>query len=158
MKWDTEDPPSIAAYMQGLQPRPVVHFIWMMPEGVTLQEAMRNIHRGWCWCGSHSRQRDRYGCCTSHSRAWAKATEWWWKVRDRALAGSRGMCAICGTAGYPEAVDHILSIKAGGDPWAQSNLRALCTACHNRKAKRDATDRRAYRITGGSRPMDQFID
>jgi 5-methylcytosine-specific restriction enzyme A len=32
-------------------------------------------------------------------------------------------------------VDHIRPIERGGDPWALSNLQALCAPCHGRKMK-----------------------
>ena len=55
-------------------------------------------------------------------RRWAGVRRW---VLDR--AGWR--CCSCGRAGRLE-VDHIEPLKSGGDPWEESNLQALCRACH----------------------------
>ena len=156
MKWDTEDPPSIAAYMQGLQPRPLVHIIWEMPEGVELWDALMNLRRGRCWCGNKHRQTNRYGCTTEHSRIFSKSAEYWLDVRDRVLARARGMCAIC-KKNVSHDADHIVSIKAGGDPWAPDNLRALCHPCHSKKNKQDAMDRKVYRLSHSVRTLDKFM-
>lgn len=51
------------------------------------------------------------------------------------------LCAECEQEGIvsPTTVtDHITPINQGGDPWALSNLQALCGACHASKSGREA--------------------
>ena len=43
-------------------------------------------------------------------------------------------CQHCGAAGRLEA-DHIKPLDDGGDPWALTNLQALCKPCHVAKTR-----------------------
>ena len=39
------------------------------------------------------------------------------------------------TSAYP-SVDHVIPIEHGGDPFALTNLRVICTGCNSRKSAR----------------------
>ena len=49
------------------------------------------------------------------------------------------MCQACLEVGLIEpatTVDHVLAIKAGGDPYPPlDQLRSLCESCHNKKTR-----------------------
>ena len=53
----------------------------------------------------------------------------WARVRRAVLARDGWRCRRCGRAGRME-VDHVRPLDRGGDPWALSNLQALCRRCH----------------------------
>ena len=52
------------------------------------------------------------------------------------------LCARCREHGLTvsaEIVHHIRPMKQGGDPWARSNLEAVCRTCHEAR-HRDVDD------------------
>ena len=55
----------------------------------------------------------------------------WARVRWAELDAAGWRCAICGR--YANEVDHIVPLHKGGDPWAESNLQAICRSDHIRK-------------------------
>ena len=57
----------------------------------------------------------------------------WKRIRDRYVAG-HPLCKLCEEAGHitpTQEVHHILPLSEGGSH-DESNLMALCTACHSR--------------------------
>lgn len=46
------------------------------------------------------------------------------------------LCVECESVA--EVVDHIVSIRDGGDKLSWSNLQSMCHKCHNRKSGREA--------------------
>lgn len=61
-------------------------------------------------------------------------TPQWQAARLMAKRRDGWACVKCGTKGRIE-VDHIRPLRAGGDPFALSNLQCLCPACHARKTR-----------------------
>ena len=41
----------------------------------------------------------------------------------------------CGCGRYGNEVDHIRPLRAGGDPYDESNLQVLCGGCHAAKTR-----------------------
>lgn len=87
------------------------------------------LHR--CWCGELHQKGFR------HIRPRASASERgygvaWRRVRDVYLSTNPD-CMACGAPATD--VDHVVSRARGGDD-DESNLRALCHACHARKTAR----------------------
>ena len=60
----------------------------------------------------------------------------WAQLRRSILDRDGWRCVRCGRAGRLE-VDHAIPMAAGGDPWSESNLQALCRGCHFRKTARE---------------------
>ena len=73
------------------------------------------------------------------TRGSPRATERWKRVRKMVLAGVTH-CTRCGLPfvfGVPRhrrspSVDHIIPLALGGDPFALSNLRAVCFSCNSK--------------------------
>lgn len=64
----------------------------------------------------------------------------WRRLRDRVMQRDGGLCQECRRAGLVTAatdVDHIQSLSAGGAD-DESNLQALCSACHQAKTQAEA--------------------
>lgn len=58
----------------------------------------------------------------------------WRALRAAVLAEAGYLCERCTAAGRHVAatlVHHVKPIRAGGDPWARTNLTALCSRCHD---------------------------
>ena len=66
----------------------------------------------------------------------------WGRVRREVLDRDGWRCQSCGRAGRLEA-DHIEALEVGGDPWALTNLQALCKACHKAKTRTEHGDTRS---------------
>ena len=62
----------------------------------------------------------------------------WRYLRRRVLLRDKYRCRACKRAGRLE-VDHVRSLKRGGDPYALGNLQALCRTCHCAKTARENT-------------------
>lgn len=54
-------------------------------------------------------------------------------VRRKVLDAANWRCAVCGR--YANEVDHIRPLHRGGDPWAESNLQAICRNHHIEKTR-----------------------
>lgn len=113
--------------------------------------------------GCHALVRDGSGYCPAH-QADKKAGRFadprrgsssergygatWRKLRDHVMRRDCGLCQPCKEAGRVTAathVDHIVpKCEGGGDD--ESNLRAICSACHKTK-----TASEAQRAKGGGR-------
>ena len=69
---------------------------------------------------------------------WPYNTAQWHRVRRLKLEENT-LCEECLKLGRLEpavAVDHIVAVKAGGDPFPTlDGLRSLCVSCHNRKTR-----------------------
>ena len=69
---------------------------------------------------------------------WPYNTAHWQQVRRLKLQ-AQPLCEVCLKIKRLEvatAVDHIISIKAGGDPFPTlDQLQSLCERCHNRKSR-----------------------
>jgi 5-methylcytosine-specific restriction endonuclease McrA len=63
----------------------------------------------------------------------------WTRIRAEILWEHK-ICQICGVNPSSE-VDHIREIARGGDPFAKSNLQAVCIQCHRRKTARFLSSR-----------------
>ena len=63
----------------------------------------------------------------------------WARVRRAVFRRDRYRCRKCGKAGRLEC-DHLVPLRAGGDPWDMANLESLCRTCHI--AKTAAENRR----------------
>ena len=60
----------------------------------------------------------------------------WKRVRLQVFNRDGYKCTQCGRRGRLEC-DHIRRLKAGGDPFALSNLRTLCRSCHIAKTAKE---------------------
>jgi 5-methylcytosine-specific restriction enzyme A len=82
-------------------------------------------------------------------------TERWQTLRLNQLARNPHCysCELRGKKQIAHAVDHVVSIASGGDPFPPlSGLRSLCVRCHNSKTSSvDRPDRRA-----STRPFKGF--
>jgi 5-methylcytosine-specific restriction enzyme A len=69
---------------------------------------------------------------------WPYTTQRWQRVRRLKLQESP-LCKICLELGRLEpatVADHLIAIKAGGDPYPPlSGLMSLCASCHNTKTR-----------------------
>ncbi len=113
--------------------------------------------------GCHALVRDGSGYCPAH-QADKKAGRFadprrgsssergygapWRKLRDRVMRRDCGLCQPCKDAGRVTPATHVdhIAPKCEGGTDDESNLRAICTACH--KAK---TASEAQRAKGGAR-------
>lgn len=82
--------------------------------------------------------------------AWPYNTTAWRNLR-RAKLSDQPLCEVClrrEVVTIAEAVDHVVSIAKGGEPFPPlTGLMSLCTSCHNSKTRRvDSADSK-----GGSR-------
>lgn len=65
----------------------------------------------------------------------------WRKLRAIILA-QQPLCVECDK--IATVVDHIVSVRSGGDPWSLSNLQSMCSRCHDSKSGREAHASRTY--------------
>ena len=77
------------------------------------------------------------------------ATLRWQHVRKKVFARDNYRCRLCGSAGRLEC-DHIVPLRAGGNPFELRNLQTLCRSCHIKKSARfnrkpDSPDVAAWR-------------
>ena len=82
----------------------------------------------------------------------------WSRIRAEVLWEHK-TCQICGVNPSSE-VDHIIEVAVGGDPFAKSNLQALCSTCHKRKTAKFLSSRvvRSARFRGrqvGGKPRSE---
>ena len=72
----------------------------------------------------------------------------WLAVRPVVLERDRWLCQIRlpGCKERATAVDHIIELSAGGDPYDLSNLQAACGPCNSSKARRRAKSRGSVRV------------
>jgi 5-methylcytosine-specific restriction endonuclease McrA len=84
-------------------------------------------HRG--RCPDHARQRNRD---THRNRHIYNSKRW--RILRRKVLFDYPIYQHCDRE-LATDVDHIRPIERGGDPWALSNLQALCAPCHGRKMK-----------------------
>ena len=59
----------------------------------------------------------------------------WERLRRRVLDAADWRCTRCGK--YANEVDHVIPLHKGGDPWAESNLQALCKQDHFSKSRKE---------------------
>ncbi|WP_082365216.1 HNH endonuclease [Bosea vaviloviae] len=94
---------------------------------------------------------------------WPYNTSTWQKLRKAKLSQSP-ICYACELRGHVEtavAVDHVISMKAGGDPFPTlEGLMSLCERCHNEKTSavdqpgRASTGRRFKGFDVNGNPID----
>lgn len=66
---------------------------------------------------------------------------WPWKKARKAFRLKNPLCKHCEQNGEVKAarvVDHIIPIKAGGEPLKESNFQSLCDKCHNIKSSNES--------------------
>lgn len=63
-----------------------------------------------------------------------------WKLLRKRVLFEQPLCAN-GCDAISTDVDHIRAIEDGGDPWARTNLQALCQRCHSRKTRQEQATR-----------------
>jgi 5-methylcytosine-specific restriction enzyme A len=59
-----------------------------------------------------------------------------WRKLRATFIKQHPLCVECD--GIGQVVDHIESIKSGGDPLAWDNLQTMCHRCHNIKSGKEA--------------------
>lgn len=82
----------------------------------------------------------------------------WIALRNQYIA-HQPLCEHClkdGLIVAGHAVDHIVEIEDGGDPWDWNNLQHLCQPCHNRKTANEAVKRRRKKQNGGFGSLSDF--
>lgn len=84
-------------------------------------------HRG--RCTTHARTNER----TTHPNKHLYNSARWRNTRTRVLFEQ----PLCECGAIATDVDHITAMDAGGDPWARSNLQALCRSCHSSKTRQE---------------------
>ena len=99
-----------------------------MPTRLCLQAGCPNESHYRGRCAEHARSNDR-----NIRRAGRRIynTAKWRHTRERVLS-EQPLCATEGCDTISTDVHHIVDLDDGGDPWARSNLEALCLACHSR--------------------------
>lgn len=75
----------------------------------------------------------------------------WLDARAECIALHFGFCAHCERRPSRLFVDHIVELKDGGEPLAQSNLEPLCGSCHSLKTARARGDRMAAKAEPAGR-------
>lgn len=88
-------------------------------------------------CPEHTTTRGR---CPDHARTYSRDTHHnrhvynskRWRLLREAVLTDHPLCP-CGHIATD--VDHIKPIQRNGDPWAPTNLQALCARCHGRKTR-----------------------
>lgn len=63
-----------------------------------------------------------------------------WYILARRVKFEQPLCP-CGAVAVD--VHHIVSLDSGGDPWARSNLEALCKSCHSKQTRREQLTKEA---------------
>lgn len=87
-------------------------------------------------CPAHAVEQDRARPGAATWRKWYH-TKRWARLRIVVLVKAAYQCALCGAVTLRLEVDHVT--KHNGDRkvfWNQSNLQALCVACHTLKTMR----------------------
>lgn len=57
----------------------------------------------------------------------------WQRARARFLRNPENVLCACGE--YATVVHHIQEVRAGVDPWDESNWEGMCSRCHNQHHK-----------------------
>ena len=72
-----------------------------------------------------------------HERERIYDTALWKRIRKAKLSRDPccQACLVKGRQTPANEVDHRLAIVRGGNPWADSNLVSMCTACHSIKTQ-----------------------
>lgn len=89
------------------------------------------IYRG--RCAKHTTQVNR----DTHRNRRIYNSKRWQMTRRKVLNKS----PLCPCGELATDADHILAIEDGGDPWALTNLQALCASCHATKTNREVRSR-----------------
>ena len=63
----------------------------------------------------------------------------WARVRLAVFRRDGYRCRKCGRPGRLEC-DHVIPLRAGGDPWDLSNLQTLCRGCHIEKTAAESRE------------------
>lgn len=80
-------------------------------------------------CQRHAKQRNT----ETHRNRNIYSSAKWKHTRNKVLAEE----PLCPCGELSTDVHHIVDMDEGGDPWARSNLQALCHACHSRITRRE---------------------
>jgi len=94
--------------------------------------------KGSNYCDEHKKEKFKEQAKTYGSEPFYQ-TRIWKRIRLKVLS-ENPLCVECQSKGRvtgASVVDHILSIKQGGDKTNKNNLQSLCTSCHNRKRGRE---------------------
>ncbi len=104
-----------------------------MPVKLCLERGCPNIQTYRGRCPEHARQRtaDRNRQRQQSRKVYDSRR---WRILRRHVLVNNPICQMCDNA-LATDVDHIVPIEQGGDPWALSNLQALCARDHGRKTK-----------------------
>lgn len=83
------------------------------------------------YCAEHARVRERR--TNRVGKAIYNSTRW--KHTRRRVLFLQPLCAVEGCGEIATDVHHRVDLADGGDPWARSNLEALCHRCHSAKTR-----------------------
>jgi 5-methylcytosine-specific restriction enzyme A len=116
-----------------------------MPSKLCLEPGCPNPVTGRGRCNQHRKPIER-----ERSRRRREATKGTyktrrWKLRRMQVFTRDPFCAdgrMCGGKAPSVEVDHLISLDQGGDPYAMSNLRGTCRACHEAKTAQENRGRR----------------
>ena len=65
-----------------------------------------------------------------------------WKAHRLYYIQRNPLCEECQRVGRTTAgvvVDHITPMRQGGDPYNEKNLQTMCSKCHDKKSRKEAT-------------------
>ena len=85
-------------------------------------------------------------------------TNRWKKIRAIVLS-EEPLCRMCGRFGIVTqavAVDHIVEIKDGADPFDRSNMQSLCHSCHNKKTGEEVRRRSKEKKMNGFKSLSSY--
>lgn len=94
------------------------------------------------YCDKHRKQ-ESHETMQSHKRNdkfWGFYQSTQWRKTSLLYRERNPFCETCLSHGkhtLGTSVDHIKSLKLGGDPYDWSNLQTLCPKCHNKKTREE---------------------
>ena len=94
------------------------------------------------YCEKHKKEK-AHEAIKAHKRNdpfWGFYQSQQWRKTSRLYREQFPWCAEClrnGKHTLGTSVDHIKSLKLGGDPYNWNNLQTLCPKCHNKKTKKE---------------------
>lgn len=83
-------------------------------------------------CAAHHRPRSKRRRTTWKQEVYAKRR--WLRLRKHVLF-QEPLCQHPDCEAIATECDHVVPLRAGGDPWARDNIQALCHEHHNAKTQ-----------------------
>lgn len=106
-----------------------------MPTRLCLEPRCAGTARYRGRCPQHARTHERRTHSAEHKRIYNSKR--WRITREKVLTEN----PLCSCGAIATDVDHVVPLEQGGDPWALSNLQALCGPCHASKTAQEIRNR-----------------